>query len=204
MFYHPNMISGMRRDSQIAADEQIKQSFLPPEADIASSSAVHKTLIPVDGSESANRAIEYAGRLARGGWTSEIHLLNVQPLVMQEEFALTKGAVQAEQRAREAAARKILNRARELLRDSGVDCRNTIGFGRTAKMIVRYAREHGIDAIVMGTRAKRGFSRLLGRSVAATVARLAEVPVTVLRSVGANGAHLKQTGLPACQPAPAQ
>ena len=192
MFYYPNMISGMHVDSQTAAEAHIGQS-----------SEAHKTLIPVDGN-SANRAIEYAGRLARRGWTSEIHLLNVQRLVMQEEFALDNKAVQAEQRARIAAARQVLNGARERLHDSGVDCKTTIGFGGTAKMIARYARENGIDAIVMGTRGNRGFRRLLGRSVAAAVARLAEVPVTVLRSVGKASAHLKPSATGGLQPALAQ
>ena len=91
MFYHPNMISGMHVDSQIAAEAHIGQSFVPLGAGKATSSEAHKTLIPVDGSKSANRAIEYAARLARRGWTSEIHLLNVQPLVMQQEFALKQG-----------------------------------------------------------------------------------------------------------------
>ena len=204
MFYHPNMISGMHVDSQIAAEAHIGQSFVPLGAGKATSSEAHKTLIPVDASKSANRAIEYAGRLARRGWTSEIHLLNVQRLVMQEEFALDNKAVQAEQRARIAAARQILNGARERLHDSGVDCKTTIGFGGTAKMIARYARENGIDAIVMGTRGNRGFRRLLGGSVSATVARLAEVPVTVLRSVGKASAHLKPSATGGLQPAPAQ
>ena len=204
MFYHPNMISGMHVDNQIAAEGHIGQSFVPLEAAKGASSAAHKTLIPVDGSESARRAIEYAGRLARRGWTSEIHLLNVQRLVMQEEFALNNKAVQAEQRARIAAARQILNRARERLRDSGVECKSTIGFGATAAMIARYARENGIDAIVMGTRGNRGFRRLLGGSVAAAVARRAEAPVTVLRSVGKSAARVKQGATRGLQTAAAQ
>ena len=193
MFYHPDMISGMNVDNQIAAEGHIGQSFVPLEAGKGASSAAHKTLIPVDGFQSANRALEYAGRLARSGWTSEIHLLNVQRLVMQEEFALNNKAVQAEQRSRIAAARQILDGARERLHDSGVDCKSTIGFGGTAKMIARYARENGINAIVMGTRGNRGFRRLLGGSVASAVARLADVPVTVLRSVGKAAGHAKQS-----------
>ena len=192
MFYHPNMISGMNVDNQIAAEAHIGQSFVPLGAGKATSSEAHKTLIPVDGSQSANRALEYAGRLARRGWTSEIHLLNVQRLVMQEEFALSK-TVQVEQRARVAAARQILNGAQERLRDIGVACKSTIGFGGTARMIARYARENGINAIVMGTRGNRGFRRLLGGSVASAVARLADVPVTVLRSVGKAAGHVKQS-----------
>jgi nucleotide-binding universal stress UspA family protein len=192
MFYHPNMISGLHVDSQIAAEAHLGQSFVPLEAGKATSSETHKTLIPVDGSEGASRAIEYAGRLARRGWTSEIHLLNVQPLVMQEEFALSK-PVQLEQRARVAAARQILNGAQERLPVIGVACKSTIGFGTTARMIARYAHENGINAIVMGTRGNRGFRRLLGGSVAAAVARLAEVPVTVLRLVGKSAGHVQQS-----------
>ena len=204
MFYHPNMISGLHVDNRIAAEGHIGQSFVPLEAAKGASSAAHKTLIPVDGSESARRAIEYAGRLARRGWTSEIHLLNVQRLVMQEEFALNNMAVQTEQRARVAAARQILNRARERLRDSGVECKSTIEFGATAAMIARYARQKRNRRDRECMRGNRGFRRLLGGSVAAAVARRAEAPVTVLRSVGKSAARFKQGATRGLQTAAAQ
>ena len=181
MFYHPNMISGMHFDDQSAADAHLGRSFVPFGSGNRTSPEAHKILIPVDEAASADRAIDYACRLAQRGWTSEVHLLNVQPLVTQEEFALNT-TVQAERRARVAAARRILARAKERLRDSGVACKTTLGFGGTSRMIARYARENGIDAIVMGTRGDRGFRRLLRSSVSAAVARQTEVPVTVLRS----------------------
>jgi nucleotide-binding universal stress UspA family protein len=203
MFYHPNMLSGMHADYDVAAAKHNGQpSFQPLESANAASAAVHKTLIPVDGSESAGRAIEHAIDLAQRGWTSEIHLLNVQPLAMREEFTLNK-AVRAEHQARTAAGRQVLKRARTVLRDSGLDSKTTIGFGPTVAMIVRYASENAIDAIVMGTRGKRTLSGLFSRSVATRVARRVDSPVTIVRRVGEPGAGLERTTNEMAQPATA-
>jgi nucleotide-binding universal stress UspA family protein len=179
MFYHPNMISGMPTGlkAHVHAPFQRLGGARP------SPSAAHRTLIPVDGSEGANRAVEHAIDLVRRGLTSEIHLLNVQPLQTHEDFALNP-AVEAEQRARLANARQVLSRARGLLRDAGEDGSMTIAFGAVAPMIARYARDNGVDAIVMGTRGQRGLGRLLGGSVAAAVTQTADVPVTVVRLAG--------------------
>jgi nucleotide-binding universal stress UspA family protein len=199
MFYHPNMISGMPTDvkAHVHAPFQRLGGARP------SPSAAHRTLIPVDGSEGATSAIEHAVDLVRRGLTSEIHLLNVQPLQTHEDFALNP-AVEAEQRTRLANARQVLSRARGLLRDAGVDGSMTIAFGAAATMIARYARDHGIDAIVMGTRGRRGLGRLLGGSVAAAVTRTADVPVTVVRLASSLRAPRDRSGADAMQAAAAQ
>ena len=201
MFYHPNMLSGMDAGYGITK-RTMSHSFQPLKGAKDRSSAVHKTLIPVDGSQSANRAIEYAIDLAHRGWTSEIHLLNVQPLVLREEFAFDQ-VVRAEHQTRMAAGREILNCARAVLHDNGLDSKMVMDFGPPADAIVRYARQRGIDLIVMGTRGKRTFSSVLSRSVSVRVARLAEVPVTILRWLEEPGTARKRTATEVLQPVPA-
>lgn len=49
--------------------------------------------------------------------------------------------------------------------------------GAAAPAIVRYARQHNVDLIVMGTHGRRGFRRFLLGSVAEEVLRLAPCPV---------------------------
>jgi len=53
--------------------------------------------------------------------------------------------------------------------------------GRPAREIVRYADDHDIDQIVMGSHGRDRASRVLLGSVAETVARRAPVPVTIVR-----------------------
>jgi nucleotide-binding universal stress UspA family protein len=90
-----------------------------------------------------------------------------------------------------------------VLRDNGLDSKTTIGFGPTVAMIVRYASENAIDAIVMGTRGKRTLSGLFSRSVATRVARRVDSPVTIVRRVGEPGAGLERTTNEMAQPATA-
>ena len=80
MFYHPKMISGFN-DGIASAEEHTNQVSNGPVQQTVQSRppAVHRTLIPVDESESSSRAIEYVIRSARFGSMSEVHLINVQP-----------------------------------------------------------------------------------------------------------------------------
>jgi nucleotide-binding universal stress UspA family protein len=182
MFYHPKMISGMRINDGIApAEEQASQSRILVISGGIGSDAAHRTLIPVDESKDASNAIKYVIRAAQNGSTSEIHLINVQPLVMLGDFVLNE-IVQVEKRAQLAVGEQVIERARRLLGKNGIACKAAVRFGRPAITIVQYAREQCIDAIVMGMRSRSLVSRLLRRSVAAEVARMADVPVTILKA----------------------
>jgi universal stress protein A len=52
--------------------------------------------------------------------------------------------------------------------------------GPPAKEILRFAEEHGVEAIVLGTHGRRGFERLVLGSVAEQVMRQARCPVVVV------------------------
>ncbi len=53
--------------------------------------------------------------------------------------------------------------------------------GHPAKAILRYADEHAVDGIVIGSHGREGPARVLLGSVAETVVRRSAVPVTVVR-----------------------
>lgn len=182
MFYHPRMMSGLSEGDRLAiAASDASDGFQPSPASRGDPGTVgaHKTLVPVDGSEEAERAIDYAAYLAGRGLTAEIHLLNVQPLVMQGDFAFDQ-MVQAEQTARLAAAQDVMKSARARLR-SQVPVKVAVRFGDTANAIARYASEQGIAAIAMATRTTRSLRNLFRRSVAIDVVRRVSVPVTLLK-----------------------
>jgi nucleotide-binding universal stress UspA family protein len=182
MFYDPKVISGVRINDGIApVEEQASHSRTLVRSGGIGSDAAHRTLIPVDESKDASNAIEYVIRAVQNGSTSEIHLINVQPLVMQGDFVLNE-IVQIEKRAQLAVGEQVIERARRLLGKNGIACEAAVRFGRPATTIVQYAREQCIDAIVMGMRSRSLVSRLLRRSVAADVARMADVPVIILKT----------------------
>lgn len=68
---------------------------------------------------------------------------------------------------------------------AGVPVVVATAFGGAAHEIARYAREHGIDLIVVGTHGRTGMSRALLGSVAERVIRTAPCPVLAVPLVAA-------------------
>jgi nucleotide-binding universal stress UspA family protein len=184
MFYHPRMMSGLTEADRLAIAGAYASGDVEASATARADRAAdgpHKTLVPVDGSEAAGRAIDYAAALAQRGLTGEIHLLNVQPVVMQGDFAFDH-LVQAEQTARLAAAQDVMQSARARL-GGQVPVKVAVRFGDAATAIARYASEQRISAIAMATRATRSLRNRLRKSVAMEVVRRVQVPVTLLKPV---------------------
>ena len=138
-------------------------------------------LVPVDGSENANRAVLYARQLAQGAGSARIHLLNIQTPVqgraglsrlitqdMIDEFYLREG-------------QEATDEARKLLDVTGADYISHVEFGHVATEIASYAQDHGCARIVMGTRGNGSLSNILIGSVANQVLQLAEAPVTLVK-----------------------
>lgn len=183
MYYHPYMAKSARF-TKVTSDS-------PAQATPATKVVVErrrkglpvarKILHPNDGSAGALRALTHLMRSVNGAPFAEVHVVNVQRLVMQGDFALNV-AVRTERRARLAAAEGILGRAREMLRVGGIPCRTTVLFGDPARAIARYAEEHGFDLIVMGTRGLSALNGVLRRSVAASIVRLTDIPVLLVKS----------------------
>ncbi len=59
------------------------------------------------------------------------------------------------------AVKRGLARAKERVAQSGVAVETQYGSGNAPDEIVRYAKEHGFDLIVVGTHGRRGFGRLV-------------------------------------------
>jgi nucleotide-binding universal stress UspA family protein len=76
-----------------------------------------------------------------------------------------------------ADAAKHLAEAKDAAASAGVPVETALMEGSPADEIVRYAAEHQLDLIVVGTHGRRGLSRLALGSVAEHVVRTAKVPV---------------------------
>jgi nucleotide-binding universal stress UspA family protein len=144
---------------------------------------VRRILVPVDGSGRSFRALSHLIHSV-GSDAIEVHVVNVQRLVMQGDFALDV-AVRLEARARLAAAEQVLQRARTLLESSGIPFRTTVLFGDPATAIAGHAAEHRCDAIVMATRGTTASSWMPRSSVASKVVGLTDVPVTLVKAARA-------------------
>jgi nucleotide-binding universal stress UspA family protein len=65
--------------------------------------------------------------------------------------------------------------------NDGIEVRHVLLEGNPAGEIVRYATEHGVDLIIMGTHGRTGMERFLMGSVAEQVARGAPCSVLVVK-----------------------
>lgn len=138
-----------------------------------------KILVPVDGSDNADRAIPQLLKLRAGGAELDIHLLSVQIPVDGHARSFVNADDLASYHREEGLA--ALAHARQLLDAAGVPYSHHIVVGHVADTIVRYAQEQGFDKIIMGTHGRSGLLQLLMGSVASDVLHRSPVPVTLVR-----------------------
>ena len=117
---------------------------------------VREILVATDFSEAAEAALRVAHAYAVA-FHARLHVLHVS---WPDAHGLT--SLFAEIRARLGTAVPVVIASHR---------------GNEADEIVRYAAQHGIDLIVLGTHGRTGFSRALLGSVAERVARTAPCPV---------------------------
>ena len=141
-----------------------------------------KWLVPVDGSESAVRAVSHM--IDKLPWFKdgiEIHLLNVQhPMPYGSRVSSVLGQDKVAQYHHDEGM-AALQPARAKLDAAGVKYVFHIGVGDSAETIVRYAKDQKCDQIVMGTRGMGALSNMIMGSVATKVLHLSDVPVLFVK-----------------------
>jgi nucleotide-binding universal stress UspA family protein len=145
--------------------------------------AIKNILVATDFGEAADSALCYGRELA-GRFGATLHVLNVVENFYVTTFgAETYAAIVPEmQRELENAAHKRLDEALIDSDGSGPPTKAAVATsGSPAYAIVDYAREHGIDLIVMGTHGRGALAHLMMGSVAERVVRLASCPVLTVR-----------------------
>lgn len=139
-----------------------------------------KALLPVDGSESSDRAVQHLISLIQGRGPMEVLLINVQPPVDALEVTshLPAGEIR---RWQEIRGNEELASARALLDAAGIAYMAQVVVGDVGQTIVDLAQQHGCDKIIMGIRGLEAIPGLLLGSVARKVLHLANVPVTLVK-----------------------
>lgn len=140
-----------------------------------------KFLLPVDGSESSTRAVEFA--LKKKDWykdSVELHLINVQPPMpfgSRVSSVIGHSAIEQHHREEGMAALKPAMRA---LDAAGVPYVHHISVGDPAEVLVEFARQKGCDQIVMAPKGL-GMTSLLMGSVTSKLIHLTDVPVLLVK-----------------------
>lgn len=143
-----------------------------------------RILVPVDGSEAANRGLKEAIGMAQE-LRATLRLVHaVNEVVFDSGYSPTMYLDQLVELMREAG-RTILRNAEALARTQGAEPQTALleSIGASAAdIIVEQARQWPADLIVMGTHGRRGLRRLVMGSDAEAVLRLSPVPVLMVRS----------------------
>ena len=143
-----------------------------------------RILVPIDGSETSNKALVAALQMARetGGRVRLIHVVEeLAYLTGYEQFGGYSGELISAMRE---TGNKILNDAMEIAKAAGVEADNLLydNFGsRLAEVVTDSAKDWQADLIVVGTHGRRGVGRVLMGSGAEQILRMAPVPVLVIR-----------------------
>ncbi len=149
---------------------------------ISGSVQIERVLVPMDFSEFAQEAFEYAAMLAKqfGAKVSLVHALEEAAYPL--DFALFGVTEATALRGKILAA---LHKLDAVLKADGVDTKVVCDVGTPAEVIVKEAGRAalgGKSVIVMGTHGRRGLNRLALGSVAEYVVRYAACPVFTVKS----------------------
>jgi nucleotide-binding universal stress UspA family protein len=144
-----------------------------------------RILVPTDGSDVAEAAVDHALDLAEK-YDAEVHALYVVDI---DSVNLSLGTEQVDRlkQGRFGEMEEIKSKADEATgvvadrgAERGVDVVEHVSGGRPHKVIADYAEEHDMDLIVMGSHGRAGVRRALLGSVTERTLRSTHVPVLVV------------------------
>lgn len=135
-----------------------------------------KIMVPVDGSESADKAIKAAVEIAKS-MDAELLFLYVQNI---NQLAINACLTDAIMRAVEEAGNEILERAASLVPE-GVKSKELRVSGSPGPAVVEAASDQNADMIVMGSRGLGMIKAALLGSVSQYVVEQAHCPVMVVK-----------------------
>jgi nucleotide-binding universal stress UspA family protein len=140
-------------------------------------------LVPVDFSEYANQALEYAIGLASklGARVTLLHVMQSPPWGGAEMDATLPYAYTQYIQVLEAESANGMQAYLERVTAAGLEGEVAVVHGVPFHEIIETAKTRQVDLIVMGTHGRTGLQHVLLGSVAEKVVRLAPCPVLVVR-----------------------
>ena len=156
-------------------DEQL----LSAGSDATSAFRMKKILVPVDFSECATKALQYAIPLARQHGASLTLLYVVPPIHVPGEFGVVD-TTSAEMAMCEAGTGQLRTLASEQIGQT-VPYETAVRLGSPVIEILDVAKGQNVDAIVISTHGRTGLKHVLLGSVVERVVQRAPCPVLVVR-----------------------
>lgn len=142
-----------------------------------------KILVPLDGSELAERALVEAEQLARM-FGSEIILFEVVPFMPIYGSPELVTPLIVDEKQRESVEAYLAKLSGEL-KQKGFNVSAMVKTGQQVALeIIEFAKERGADLIIMCTHGRSGITRWVLGSVTLKVLTRAETPILLIRSKG--------------------
>ncbi len=135
-----------------------------------------RILVPVDGSEAADAALDHALAIA-AAHDGTVHVLFVAD-TNRDSLTQIHGEVVD---ALEREGQQLVEATVERVSQRGVTVEGEVVQGHPAETISGYAEQYAYDLVVMGTHGRSGIERYLLGSVTERVVRSSSVPVLTLR-----------------------
>lgn len=139
-----------------------------------------KILIAVDGSDCSTKATTHIASHLDWFRDPELHLLHVQSPIPTVRARAVLGE-EAIQNYYNEEAKAAMASALNVLQSRGISVHSTFVVGDVAQQIDAYAKKHGIDTIVMGSRGHGALASLVLGSTAMKVLATTSVPVLIVR-----------------------
>jgi nucleotide-binding universal stress UspA family protein len=141
-----------------------------------------KVLVPLDGSVLAECALPEVKRLALCGCVGEVLLVNVveDPMRATFEGMEVLNLVEIKNKLHDHA-RKYLSDVQIKLNAENIKAGSEVLSGRAAQSIVDYAKENGVDLIIIASHGYTGVKKWVFGTVALRVLHDAHVPVLLIR-----------------------
>jgi len=142
---------------------------------------VRNVLVPVDFSENAQAAVQYAGDLARN-FGAKLHLLHVvEPASFLNDLRNVPIAIDDDEVATRAESELRVVLAKAL--QERLEAKALVKRGKAYQEIAKVAKQIKADLIVISTHGYTGLKHTIMGSTAERVVRHAPCPVLVLRAV---------------------
>ncbi|WP_255192512.1 universal stress protein [Natronobeatus ordinarius] len=134
-------------------------------------------LVPVDDSEPARDALEFAVTNFADATLTLLHVINpIRTLDAGNPNLWDESHVDSERERAEGLLEAV---AADVPDD--VDVTTVAEFGDPAETVVEYASRNGVDHVVIGSHGRSGVKRLVLGSVAEAVSRQSPIPVSIVR-----------------------
>lgn len=138
---------------------------------------ISRVLVPMDGSEMAERALEYALEAHPDAETTVLCVVGEPSAMMGQAVGIALS--DDVKKAAEERADDVLEAAREIAVEHGREIATEVAVGHPSRAILN--RAEAFDTVVIGTHSGSLSDRLLVGNVAETIFRRSPVPVTVVR-----------------------